>query len=58
MANQQIRNTPDRNIRETGGTNGWQQASQPYQSDMNRGREIRAKPGLSEPRTVTQGGNR
>ncbi|RZU40295.1 hypothetical protein BDD14_1741 [Edaphobacter modestus] len=45
MANQKIRTTPDRNIRVTGRTNGWQKASRPNQSDMNRGREIRAEPG-------------
>jgi hypothetical protein len=48
MANQNIRNIPDRNVRETGSTSGWHEASQPNQSDMNRGRETRAEPQVSK----------
>jgi hypothetical protein len=48
MANQNIRSIPDRNIRETGSTSGWHEACQPNQSDMNRGRETRGEPEVSE----------
>jgi|SwirhisoilCB2_FD_contig_71_5679824_length_219_multi_6_in_0_out_0_1 hypothetical protein len=53
MANQNIRSIPDRNIRETGGTNGWHEASHPSQNDMNRGRETRAEPEVSKRDSAT-----
>jgi hypothetical protein len=53
MANQKIRNSPDGNDRETGRTSGWHEAVQPNQSDMNRGRETRAEPSISNREEVT-----
>jgi hypothetical protein len=58
MANQKIRSSPDWDIRGTGGTEGWQQGSQPNQSDMGKTREPRASPDSPDPHTVTQGGSR
>lgn len=49
MANQKIRRDPDWDIRETGSTNGWQQGNLTNQSDMGKGREIRADPDASDP---------
>ncbi len=56
MANQKIRNTPDWDIRSTGGTKGWQQGSQPSQSGMGTITEPRASPPDSLP--ITQGRSR
>lgn len=58
MANPKIGSNPDRNDRETGSTSGWQQGSQPNQSDMRKERESRASPEIRRPVTVTQGGSR
>lgn len=58
MANQKIGSRPDRNVRATGSTSGWQEANRPNQSDMNQGRESRAAPEASKLNSVTQDGNR
>jgi hypothetical protein len=52
MANQNIRSIPDRNVRETGSTSGWHEAVHPNPSDMNRGKEPRAEPEVSEQESV------
>lgn len=44
MANQKIRRDPGWDSRETGLIHGWQQGSQPNQSDMGKVRETRAEP--------------
>lgn len=53
MANQKIRRDPDWNVQETGRTDGWQQGSQPNQSDTGKVQETRAEPDAFEPLTVT-----